>query len=139
MLPGIFEEVIFRGFVMLIFLGIYKNVKKTALIQSLVFVVMHVGNFEMDWLKGVDLLGVFIMSLGFTYVTYKTGSLLAGMVFHFLHDAFLYVVQPSQDVIYTLKQAFFFYGFLILSVFLGLYITKLYTGKRPDMTRDLYI
>lgn len=129
LLPGIFEEIIFRGFIMAIFIGVYKDIRKAALIQCIVFVVLHIGSFEMDWLRAVDLLGVFAMAIAFTYVALKTRNLLAGIIFHTLHDAFLFVVQPSQDFVYSPMHALLFYSSLIISILIAIGITNLIVKK----------
>lgn len=129
-LPGIFEEIIFRGFLMSIFVMLYKNTKKAAIIQCIIFVLLHIGSFEFDWHKIVDLYGVFVLSIGFTYVAYKTRNLLAGIIFHYLHDAFLFVVQLNQETVFSPLQAFIFYGCLTLSVVLVIIITKVVTERK---------
>lgn len=113
LLPGVFEEIVFRGFLMTILMGLYKDVKKAGLVQCLSFVAFHIGSFDINWLKLIDLLGVFALAVAFTYVAIKSRSLLAGMVFHTLHDAFLFVVQPHQDIVFSPVQALLFYGVLL--------------------------
>jgi len=66
-----------------------------------------------------------VMALGFTYVAYKTRSLVAGIVFHYFHDAFLYFVQPSGGISTGILDNAMFYGVLWLMVGLGCVITKL--------------
>lgn len=65
----------------------------------------------------------------------KTKSLLAGMVFHFLHDAFLFVVQLDQGIVFNPTEAFIFYGCLFVSVGLGIVVTNLMTRKY-DMSKN---
>jgi hypothetical protein len=41
-----------------------------------------------------------ILSIAFTFTAYKTRTLLAGIVFHFLHDVFLFLPQvPGGEYI----------------------------------------
>lgn len=134
-LPGVFEEIIFRGFIMAIFLSLYKNIRKAAFVQCVVFVLLHIGSFEIDWLKFIDLFGVFIMAIAFTYVAYKTKNLLAGMIFHTIHDAFLFVVQPNQDIVYSPVQALYFYGCLMIGVVVVIFVTT-YVAKRVGFVGD---
>lgn len=129
LLPGITEEIIFRGFIMAIFLELYNNFKKAAFFQCLVFMILHIGNFHINVLKIIDLLGVFVLSVGFTYVAYKTKRLLAGIIFHFLHDSFLFVVQPAQNITFAINEAVLFYGSLFLSVILLIFVTKFFVEK----------
>jgi len=128
-LPGIFEEIIFRGFVIFIFLDLYKNLKKAVLIQCIIFVILHIGSFEIDIIKIIDLLGVFALALTFTYVVYKTRSLLSAMIFHILHDAFLFVVQPPKEIVFNLTQAIIFYSSLFAFAGIAILLTKFFARK----------
>lgn len=89
--PGLWEEYFFRGVVMFVLLGRTKSLRGAALIQIILFGLAHIkGSGLWHWL---DVISVTILAAGYTYAAYKTGSLLAGIVFHFLHDALLFLPQ----------------------------------------------
>lgn len=67
---------------------------------------------------------VMVIAIGFTYAAYKTRSLLAGMVFHYFRDAFLFFVQVPGGVYSGITENAVFYGFLWLMVRIGCIITK---------------
>lgn len=89
--PGLWEEFFFRGVVMFVLLGKTRSLRRAALIQTILFGLAHIKGFGLwDWL---DVISVTILAAGFTYTAYKTRTLLAGVVFHFLHDALLFLPQ----------------------------------------------
>ena len=105
--PGIWEEVMFRGVVMLILLKHTGSFRKAAIIQIAVFGVAHIKG--LDILSLVDAFSVGLLAIAFTYIAYKTRSLLPGIVFHYLHDTFLFFVQlPGGEFSGFRDNALFF-------------------------------
>jgi len=105
--PGIWEEFFFRGIIMFVLLKHVKTVRQAALIQLVLFGLSHVKGLDL-W-AWVDVVSVMILGAAFVYVSYKTRTLVAGMVFHFLHDFLLFVVQtPEGEYIGSGENLVFF-------------------------------
>ena len=116
--PGIWEEVFYRGIMMVLLLRLTKSLKRAAVIQIVIFGLGHVKGIDIMAL--IDVVSVTIIAIGFTYVAYKTRSLIAGIVFHYLHDAFLFFVQsPGGE-----GNVVLFYAMLWSMVGLGCLVTK---------------
>lgn len=92
--PGIWEEVFYRGLMMLVLLKIFKNTRKTIVIQSIIFGLLHFQGFQLWDL--VDVVSVMVIGFAFTYVAHQSNSIIPGMIFHFLHDAFIFLVQVPE-------------------------------------------
>lgn len=137
--PGIFEEVFFRGIIMLLLLQMTKSLPKAMLAQIAIFGVGHIKGFDLVSL--VDAFSVMVIAVAFTYVAYKTRNLLAGMVFHFLHDAFLFFVQvPEKGIYIGFYENFLFYSLLWLMVGAACLLTW-YATERLQIRaeRELYV
>jgi membrane protease YdiL (CAAX protease family) len=115
--PGIFEEIFYRGILMMLLLPMTKSLKKATIGQVVIFGLAHIKGF--DWGTLIDVISVMVLALAFTYTAYKTRNLLAGIVFHFLHDAFLFFVQVPEGVYNGLQENLLFYGMLWLMVGVG--------------------
>jgi membrane protease YdiL (CAAX protease family) len=112
--PGLWEEFFYRGVIMIVLLRATRSVKRAALIQVIIFGLMHIKGFGLwDW---IDVLSVMILAVAFTLTAYKTQTLVAGIVFHFLHDAFLYVPQISGGEYIGVSENIAFYASLWLMV-----------------------
>ena len=90
-IPSMFEEVVFRGIVLTVFLNRY-SVRKAILFSSFGFGLIHLLNLT----NGVDLVWVlgqvvwaFILGLFYGYVFTKTRSLLPPMMVHYLGNVFI--------------------------------------------------
>ena len=135
--PGIWEEVFYRGVQMMILLRLTKSFRMAAVIQIVIFGLLHIQGMGIT--SGIDAVSVMIMGIGFTYTAYKTRSLAAGIVFHYLHDAFLFVVQVPSNVQTSVLDKVLFYVFLWSMVGLGCLVTKLAAEKfKVSSPTDLY-
>ncbi|MDY6876564.1 MAG: CPBP family intramembrane glutamic endopeptidase [Chloroflexota bacterium] len=135
--PGFWEEIFYRGILMMILLRLTKSLRRAAAIQVVFFGLGHV--------KGVDIpamfevISVMIIATGFTYAAYKTRSLIAGIVFHYLHDAFLFFVQPPGGVYTGVVEKALLYAILWSMVGLGCLVTKFMAEKfNVCASTDLY-
>jgi membrane protease YdiL (CAAX protease family) len=129
--PGIWEEFFFRGVIMLSLLGITGSVKKAAFIQIVLFGLTHIKGTDL-W---VDVISVMVIAIGFTYTAWKTRTLVAGIVFHFLHDAFLFLPQvPGAEYIGVLENVAYF-GSLWVMVGVGCMLTK-FSSDRLGVKAD---
>ena len=108
--PGVWEEVYFRGIIMIALIKIVKDVKKATIYQCIIFAILHLGNF--DFWSVIDIISVFFIGLLLTYVARKTNSLIPGIIFHFLHDAFLFLVQVPDGVFIGTFENVIFYAWL---------------------------
>lgn len=120
--PGIWEEVLFRGVIMVILLKMTKSLKKAAIIQIILFGLAHIKGFELIDL--VDAFSVALLAVSFTYMTYKTQSLIPSIVFHYLHDTFLFFVQLPDDQYNGFDDNALFYTFFWMGILLTIVITK---------------
>jgi membrane protease YdiL (CAAX protease family) len=127
LIPGVFEELFIRGVLMIILLRITKSLEKAFVIQIVVFGLMHINGI--DAVSLVDALSVSIIAISFTYVAYKTRSLLAAIVFHYLHDAFLFLVQLPGGVYQGFSDNALFYAGLWIMVGVSILITKMATER----------
>jgi membrane protease YdiL (CAAX protease family) len=123
---------------MMILLRLTKSLGKAAVIQIVIFGLSHIKGIGIT--SGVDAVSVMIMGAGFTYTAYKTRSLAAGIMFHYLHDAFLFVVQVPSSVQTTVLDNMLFYVSLWSMVGLACLVTKLAAEKfKVTSTTDLYV
>lgn len=72
------EELLFRGFVTRILLNRYSPTK-AIFISALIFGLIHVNPAQIP--------GAFLMGLLFGWIFYKTGSIIPGMILHFINNA----------------------------------------------------
>jgi membrane protease YdiL (CAAX protease family) len=120
--PGIWEEFFYRGIILAVLLKSCKSVRQAALIQVVLFGLAHIKGFDLRaW---VDVLSVTIIAWAFTYAAYKTRTLVAGIVFHFVHDALLFLVQAPQGELSGSAESAIFYGALWTGVGVACLLTK---------------
>jgi len=127
---GIWEEVFFRGIILALFLRYYPTRKATAVFFStFIFAIIHLGRVNLETL--VDVVSIFFMGLLFTYVVLKTGSLLPAIIFHYVHDVFVLLVQntPGADKVPALALL---YGFLWMALIIGALLTKFVVERWPS-------
>jgi membrane protease YdiL (CAAX protease family) len=93
--PGVWEEFFYRGIIMIVLLKNCKSVRQAAILQIVIFGMGHIKGI--DLLAWVDVVSVMIIAVAFTYAAYKTRTLIAGIVFHFIHDVFLFFVQVPES------------------------------------------
>ncbi len=120
--PGIWEEILFRGILMIVLIRITKSFKKAAIIQIVIFSLLHIKG--LDLLSFVDAFSVGIIAIAFTYIAYKTKSLIPGIIFHFLHDTFIFAVQLPDEQYVSFQDNLFFYATLWFSVLLVVFVIK---------------
>jgi len=120
--PGIWEEFFYRGVVMVALLRFTKSLKRAAVIQVVLFGLCHIKGADIQSL--VDAVSVMILGAGFTYASYETRTLVAGIVFHYLHDAFLFFVQLPGGVYAGPMENAVFYAALWSMMGLGCLITR---------------
>lgn len=112
--PGFFEEIFYRGIVVMLLLPLTRSLTKALAGQILVFGLAHIKSLD-GWAL-FDVVSVMVLAIAFTYAAYKTRTLLAGIVFHFLHDAFLYFAQVPGGNYVGWQENLMFYAALWLMV-----------------------
>jgi len=120
--PGIWEEFFYRGILMIALLRYTKSLKRAAVIQVVLFGLSHIKGADIQSL--IDVVSVIILGAGFTYAAYKTRTLVTGILFHYLHDAFLFFVQLPGGVYTGLIENAIFYAALWSMMGLGCLITR---------------
>ncbi|MFO7684069.1 MAG: type II CAAX endopeptidase family protein [Chloroflexota bacterium] len=90
-IPSIFEEVVFRGIVLTVFLGKYSE-RKSIIFSALGFGLIHLLNLangsELVWVLG-QVVWAFTLGLFYGYVFVRTRSLLPPMIVHYLGNVFI--------------------------------------------------
>lgn len=125
--PGIWEEVFYRGIQIMVLLRFTKSLRQAAIIHIVIFGLLHIKGVDIPSL--IDVVSVMILAVGFTYTAYKTQSLIAGIVFHYLHDAFLFFVQLPSDVRWSTVDTILFFAMLWSMVGIGCLATKFMAEK----------
>ncbi len=125
--PGIWEEVFYRGILMIVFLRITKSITRAAVFQVLIFALAHFKGVDLSAL--VDVFSVMIIAIAFTYLACKTKSLIPGIIFHYLHDTFLFAVQIPGGEYSGFHDSALFYGGLWLAMLVIIGITKVFSEK----------
>jgi membrane protease YdiL (CAAX protease family) len=82
---------------MVVLLRATKSLKKAFLAQCILFSLCHIKGTNLYALA--DVFSVFLIAIGFTYVAHRTGSLVAGITFHYFHDAFLFFVEYRKHAL----------------------------------------
>ena len=135
--PGLWEEVFYRGILMFVLFQMIKDVKKAAIIQSIIFGIGHFQSFDV-W-SMVNIISVIFIGFGLTYVAYKTNSLIPSIIFHFLHDGFIFLVQTPDRSYYGIYENSVFLISLWIMIVLGCLITKISVEKgKIAQTKILY-
>jgi membrane protease YdiL (CAAX protease family) len=119
---GIWEEVFFRGIVLVLFMRIFSR-RVAIFFAAFFFALMHLNPMTISLDKVVDVISIFFMGLLFTYLVLKTGSLLPAIIFHYFHDIFLFVVQNTPRADETLASTLLF-AFLWAALAIGAVLTK---------------
>ena len=90
-IPSIFEEIVFRGIVLTVFLSKYSK-RKSIIFSSLGFGLIHILSLavggELVWVLG-QVVWAFTIGLFYGYVFVKTRSLLPPMIVHYLGNVFI--------------------------------------------------
>jgi membrane protease YdiL (CAAX protease family) len=130
---GVWEEVFFRGILLALLVRVYP-VRAAVLWSSAVFAVVHLNTGDLSPAALVDILSIFFMALLFTFVVLRTGSLLAAIVFHYVHDVFVDLVQNAPGANEALA-ATLLYAFLWAALAAGAWVTATVVKRWPTPRR----
>jgi len=132
--PSIFEEAVFRGIVLTVFLRRYSE-QKAIIFSALGFGLMHALNLvngaDLVWTLG-QIVWAFIIGLFYGYVFIRTRSLLPSMIVHYLGNVFIsslvgYIQSKASVEIQVLYGVTFSLG--IIPTALMILWTKFFTSK----------
>lgn len=126
---GIWEEVFFRGIILVLFMRVFPK-RRAVFSATFLFAVVHLNPLALSPEMIVDVVSIFFMGLLFTYMILKTGSLLPAIVFHYIHDIFVLLVQnmPGADEVLA---SVLLYGFLWGALAVGALLTKYIVERWP--------
>jgi membrane protease YdiL (CAAX protease family) len=119
---GIWEEVFFRGIILVLFMRIFSR-RKAVFFSTFLFAVVHLNPLDLSLPMLVDVISIFFIGLLLTYLVLKTGSLLPAIVFHYIHDVFVLLVQNTPGADETLASVLL-YAFLWIALVIGAVLTK---------------
>jgi membrane protease YdiL (CAAX protease family) len=119
---GIWEEVFFRGIALAILFRFMPR-RKAVLVMTAVFAAVHLNVADITIAGLVDIVSIFFMGLLFVYLVLRTGSLLPAIVFHYVHDVFVYLVQNTPDAPEP-RASVLLYAFLWVALAAGAAITR---------------
>ena len=119
---GVWEEVFFRG-IMLTILMRYFSRRKAVLWMTAVFALIHLNIMDVTFAAILDVVSIFFIGLLFVYLVLETGSLLPAMVFHYVHDVFVLLVQNAPGASEPMVSILL-YGFLWAALAVGAVLTR---------------
>jgi len=132
--PSIFEEMVFRGIILTVFLGMYSE-RKSIIFSSAAFGLWHALNLvngaDLVWTMG-QVVWAFIMGLFYGFVFVRTRSLLPPMIVHYLSNVFISTLVGYLQVRASIEvQAF--YGVIlslgVVPVTLMILWTRYFTSR----------
>jgi membrane protease YdiL (CAAX protease family) len=126
---GIWEEVFFRGIILVLFMRTFP-IRRAIFASTFLFAVAHLNPLAINLDMIVDVGNIFFMGLLFTYLVLKTGSLLPAIIFHYVHDIFVLLVQNTPGADETLSSALL-YAFLWIALLIGAVLTKYIVERWP--------
>ena len=112
---------------MILLLKFTRSLKAAFVIQVILFGLAHIKGFSF-W-AFVDVFSVMVLAVGYTFVASQTRVLVAGIVWHYFHDALLFFVQIPSSVNTSTSENVVFFGLLWLMVGVGCGITWLAANK----------
>lgn len=125
--PAVWEELFYRGVLMILLLRHTRSLRRASAIQAVLFGMAHIKGLD-AW-AFIDAFTVIVVSIGFTFAAYETRSLVAGVTFHYFHDALLNFVQIPATVDPGATHKALFYVILWVMVGIGCVVTKLAVDK----------
>ncbi len=126
---GVWEEVFFRGIMLAILIRFYTQ-RKAVLWMTAVFALVHLNIMDVTFEGVVDVVSIFFIGLLFAYLVLKTGSLLPAIVFHYVHDIFVLLVQNTPGASEP-TASMLLYGFLWAALAVGAILTRRIVERWP--------
>jgi len=129
---GVWEEVFFRGIILAILMRMYSR-RKAVLWMTTIFALVHLNIMDVTFAAVVDVVSIFFIGLLFVYLVLKTGSLLPAIVFHYVHDVFVLLVQNAPGASEPMVSVLL-YGFLWAALAVGAVLTRSIVEHWPART-----
>lgn len=126
---GVWEEVFFRGIMLAILIRFYGQ-RKAVLWVTTIFALVHLNIMNVTLEGVVDVVSIFFIGLLFAYLVLKTGSLLPAIVFHYVHNIFVLLVQNTPGATEPMASMML-YGFLWVALAVGAVLTRYIAGRSP--------
>ena len=126
---GIWEEVFFRGIILVLFLRMFSRTR-AIFFATFLFAIVHLNPTHISTAAVVDILSIFFIGLLFTYLVLKTGSLLPAIIFHYVYDIFVLLVQNTPGADETTALVLL-YACLWPALFMGALLTKFIVERWP--------
>ena len=104
--------------------------RRAVFLATFLFAVVHLNPIVLSPEMIVDVVSIFFMGLLLTYIILKTGSLLPAIVFHYVHDIFVLLVQNTPGADEVLAQTLL-YSFLWIALAIGAVLTKYIVERWP--------
>jgi membrane protease YdiL (CAAX protease family) len=119
---GVWEEVFFRGIMLAILMRLYSR-RRAVLWMTTIFALVHLNIMDVTLGAVVDVVSIFFIGLLFVYLVLKTGSLLPAIVFHYVHDVFVLLVQNAPGASEPMTSVLL-YPFLWAALAVGAVLTR---------------
>lgn len=132
---GVWEEVFFRGIMLAILMRFYSR-RKAVLWMTTVFALVHLNIMDVTFAAVVDVVSIFFIGLLFVYLVLKTQSLLPAIVFHYVHDVFVLLVQNAPGASEPMVSILL-YGFLWAALVVGALLTRSIVEHWPARQQPL--
>lgn len=126
---GVWEEVFFRGIMLAILMRFYSQ-RKAVLWTTTIFALVHLNIMDVTVAAIVDVVSIFFMGLLFVYLVLRTGSLLPAIVFHYVHDVFVLLVQNAPGASEPMVSVLL-YAFLWAALAVGAALARSIVEHRP--------
>ncbi len=115
LIPGFFEEVAYRGVILVLLLRKYSE-KSSIIISGIMFGVSHLINvlvYGVSWNTLTQVITGILIGVFFAYVVLKSGTLLTSMLIHYLYNSLsiLFVVFDESD-----PMTYFFLKLIFASI-----------------------
>ncbi|MFW9910646.1 MAG: lysostaphin resistance A-like protein [Candidatus Thorarchaeota archaeon] len=130
LIPGLFEEVAYRGVILVLLLRKYSE-KASVVISGIMFGVSHIINIlagGVSWNTLTQVLTGILIGVLFAYIVLKSGTLLITVVIHYLYNSLsiLFVVFDESDpmVYFFLKMIFASIIPILISGYLARYFVS---------------
>ena len=140
LVPGIWEELAFRGFV-LANLQHRFSASVAIVISSIAFGLFHFSNLFGNWDDVASVVAGVIaattLGLGWGYMVIRTNSVVPAIVLHYLVDVILYDELFIDPLAGDDSTAIVYVAFALLYPFLTIVFTRrLFENRQPEPTRE---
>ncbi|MFX1538358.1 MAG: lysostaphin resistance A-like protein, partial [Promethearchaeota archaeon] len=138
LIPGIFEEIAFRGVILVLLLRKYSERTSIGL-SGLIFGLGHFINFLIFgdfWSSIAQIISGILIGWFFAYLTLKSGSLLPSIIIHYLYNALsivFIVFGESDPITYFLLKIIFA---SIIPILINVYSSRYFVDKKKNGTKN---